>query len=138
MRKVFLANMPDLVEIQKTSFCWFLEEGLGEELRNLSSLADFMETFEVRFFHNDFFENIKEEQNIFILSFILRLFDFIFCTSIDPLSLLNLEEVRLYLQLLMFDGLLLLTAMESYELPLSSALMSCFTACFGSPSYTNF
>ena len=74
----------------------------------------------------------------FIFSFILRLFDFIFCTSIDPLSLLNLEEVRLYLQLLMFDGLLLLTAIESYELPLSSALMSCFAACFGSPSYTNF
>ena len=74
----------------------------------------------------------------FIFSFIFRLFDFNFCTSIDPLSLLNLDEVRLYLQLLMFDGLLLLTAIESCELPLSSALMSCLAAGLGSPSQTNF
>ena len=78
MRKVFLANMPDLVEIQKTSFCWFLEEGLSEELRNLSSLADFMETFEVRFFHNDFYFHapfrIPNESRRDRLSYSIRLY----------------------------------------------------------------
>nr|YP_009550798.1 RNA polymerase subunit beta [Eustigmatophyceae sp. Mont 10/10-1w]QAA11731.1 RNA polymerase subunit beta [Eustigmatophyceae sp. Mont 10/10-1w] len=55
MKKVFLANIPDLVAIQKTSFCWFLEEGLANELSELSKLADFMETYEVRFFTNEYY-----------------------------------------------------------------------------------
>jgi len=55
MRKVYLANIPDLIEIQKSSFCWFLEEGLSDELKQLSTLGDFMETVEIRFFHNEFY-----------------------------------------------------------------------------------
>jgi len=78
MRKVFLAKMPDLVEIQKSSFCWFLEEGLNEELKQLSSLADFMETFEVRFFHNDFYFHapfrIPNESRRDRLSYSIRLY----------------------------------------------------------------
>jgi len=26
--------LPDLVEIQRASFCWFLEEGLAEEIKS--------------------------------------------------------------------------------------------------------
>lgn len=55
MRKVFLAKMPDLIEIQKSSFCWFLQEGLSEELKQLSALGDFMEGVEVKFFPNEFY-----------------------------------------------------------------------------------
>lgn len=55
MRKVFLANIPDLIEIQKSSFCWFLQEGLNEELKQLSNLGDLMDTTEVRFFNNEFY-----------------------------------------------------------------------------------
>ena len=29
-------SLPDLVEIQRASFCWFLEEGLAEEIKNFS------------------------------------------------------------------------------------------------------
>lgn len=55
MSKVFLPNLPDLIEIQKNSFCWFLQEGLGEELKQLSNLSDFMDTLEVRFFFSEFY-----------------------------------------------------------------------------------
>jgi DNA-directed RNA polymerase subunit beta len=55
MRKVFIANIPDLIEIQKSSFCWFLQEGLNEELKQLSNLGDLMDTTEVRFFNNEFY-----------------------------------------------------------------------------------
>jgi DNA-directed RNA polymerase subunit beta len=54
-KKVFIANIPDLIAIQKTSFCWFLEHGLAYELKELSKLADFMETYEVRFFTNEYY-----------------------------------------------------------------------------------
>lgn len=55
MRKVFIANIPDLIEIQKSSFCWFLQAGLNEELKQLSNLGDLMDTTEVRFFNNEFY-----------------------------------------------------------------------------------
>ena len=29
--------LPDLVEIQRASFCWFLEEGLAEEIKSPSA-----------------------------------------------------------------------------------------------------
>ena len=31
-KKAFLTTLPDFVEIQRASFCWFLEKGLSEEL----------------------------------------------------------------------------------------------------------
>lgn len=55
MSKVFLPNLPDLIEIQKNSFCWFLQEGLGDELKQLSNLSDFMDTLEIRFFFAEFY-----------------------------------------------------------------------------------
>jgi DNA-directed RNA polymerase subunit beta len=55
MKKVFLSKIPDLIEIQKSSFCWFLKEGLSEELKQLSNLGDFIDGVEVRFFTNEFY-----------------------------------------------------------------------------------
>ena len=32
--------LPDLSEVQRVSFCWFLTEGLSEELTNCSSILN--------------------------------------------------------------------------------------------------
>ena len=36
-----LSELPDLIEIQKKSFEWFLKEGLKEELLSFSPIKDF-------------------------------------------------------------------------------------------------
>ena len=40
--EVSRSTLPDLVEVQRASFCWFLEEGLAEAepngIRNLSEI----------------------------------------------------------------------------------------------------
>ena len=36
--KAFVTTLPDFVEIQRASFCWFLSKGLSEELENFSSI----------------------------------------------------------------------------------------------------
>jgi len=33
--------LPDLVEVQRASFKWFLEKGLIEELQNVAPIADY-------------------------------------------------------------------------------------------------
>ncbi|MEN9254020.1 MAG: DNA-directed RNA polymerase subunit beta [Gloeomargarita sp. SZTDM-1c_bins_89] len=46
------ANMfllPDLIEIQRASFRWFLEEGLIEELKNFSPITDYTGKIELHF-----------------------------------------------------------------------------------------
>ena len=39
-KKAFLTTLPDFVEIQRASFCWFLSKGLSEELEKFSSITD--------------------------------------------------------------------------------------------------
>jgi DNA-directed RNA polymerase subunit beta len=41
--------LPDLIEIQRSSFRWFLEEGLIEELNSFSPIADYTGKFELHF-----------------------------------------------------------------------------------------
>ena len=41
--------LPDLVEIQRSSFRWFLEEGLIEELDSFSPITDYTGKLELRF-----------------------------------------------------------------------------------------
>nr|YP_009131307.1 plastid-encoded DNA-directed RNA polymerase subunit beta [Trachydiscus minutus]AIB04101.1 plastid-encoded DNA-directed RNA polymerase subunit beta [Trachydiscus minutus] len=55
MDHLFLNFIPDLMEIQKTSFCWFLRSGLIENLDKLSWLANSVENYEIRFFSNEFY-----------------------------------------------------------------------------------
>ena len=50
----FLTTLPDLIEIQKTSFCWFIYHGLSEELERFSSIIDFTESTEVKLFGNEY------------------------------------------------------------------------------------
>ncbi|NEQ13391.1 MAG: DNA-directed RNA polymerase subunit beta, partial [Moorea sp. SIO3E2] len=41
--------LPDLVEIQRASFRWFLEEGLIEELNSFSPITDYTGKMELHF-----------------------------------------------------------------------------------------
>ncbi|MBU6430136.1 MAG: DNA-directed RNA polymerase subunit beta, partial [Cyanobacteria bacterium REEB65] len=43
------ARLPDLIEIQKQSFKWFLEEGLREELVSFSPIVDYSNRLELHF-----------------------------------------------------------------------------------------
>ncbi len=47
-------SLPDLVEIQRESFRWFLEEGLIEELDSFSPITDYTGKMELHFVGKDF------------------------------------------------------------------------------------
>jgi DNA-directed RNA polymerase subunit beta len=47
MEAAFL--LPDLIEIQRSSFRWFLEEGLIEELNSFSPITDYTGKLELHF-----------------------------------------------------------------------------------------
>ena len=52
--KLSTLTLPDLVEIQRASFCWFLEEGLSEEINNFSPIVDYTETLEFHLLGNQY------------------------------------------------------------------------------------
>ena len=54
------ANLPDLAEIQKASFKWFRNEGLGEELRAFSPIKDYTGRLELHFLSSYTFEDHTE------------------------------------------------------------------------------
>ncbi|MFN6394758.1 MAG: DNA-directed RNA polymerase subunit beta [Aphanizomenon sp.] len=52
MESAFL--LPDLIEIQRSSFRWFLEEGLIEELNSFSPITDYTGKLELHFLGNSY------------------------------------------------------------------------------------
>lgn len=46
--------LPDLIEIQRSSFRWFLEEGLIEELNSFSPITDYTGKLELHFLGHDY------------------------------------------------------------------------------------
>ncbi|MFP4132590.1 MAG: DNA-directed RNA polymerase subunit beta [Halothece sp.] len=46
--------LPDLIEIQRSSFRWFLEQGLIEELESFSPISDYTGKLELRFIAENF------------------------------------------------------------------------------------
>jgi DNA-directed RNA polymerase subunit beta len=46
--------LPDLIEIQRSSFRWFIEEGLIEELNSFSPIADYTGKLELHFLGQDY------------------------------------------------------------------------------------
>ena len=52
--KVSTFALPDLVEIQRSSFRWFLEEGLIEELDSFSPITDYTGKLELHFLGKDY------------------------------------------------------------------------------------
>jgi len=59
MKASSLDQMPDLTEIQKNSFEWFLKEGLKEELLSFSPIKDYTGRLELHFLPNYTFDNPK-------------------------------------------------------------------------------
>ena len=45
----YTLELPNLVEIQTKSFDWFLKEGLGEVLRDVSPITDFSGNLSIEF-----------------------------------------------------------------------------------------
>src|SRR3989339_814728 len=54
-----VSELPDLAEIQKNSFNWFLTEGLKEELLSFSPIKDYTGKLELHFLPNYTFDNPK-------------------------------------------------------------------------------
>jgi DNA-directed RNA polymerase subunit beta len=54
-----LDYLPDLIDIQKKSFEWFLKEGLKEELLAFSPVKDYTGRLELHFLPNYTFDNAK-------------------------------------------------------------------------------
>jgi len=54
-------EMPDLIEIQKNSYKWFLDEGLMEVLREVSPITDYTGDIELSFIEKEF--DIEKPQN---------------------------------------------------------------------------
>ena len=55
-----IADLPDLAEIQKSSFKWFISEGLGEELKAFSPIKDYTGRLELHFLPSYSFEEHTE------------------------------------------------------------------------------
>ena len=53
-QNVQITNLPDLLEIQRSSFCWFLSEGLAQELAKFSSIFDLTGNIELRVYGQDY------------------------------------------------------------------------------------
>ena len=43
-------DMPNLIKVQKDSYDWFIEEGLGEVLRDISPIIDYSGNLVLEFF----------------------------------------------------------------------------------------
>jgi DNA-directed RNA polymerase subunit beta len=52
--KISTFSLPDLVEIQRASFCWFLEEGLAEEIKNFSPITDYTDNLELHLLGDEY------------------------------------------------------------------------------------
>ena len=46
---VYQYLLPNLLEIQRASFCWFLEKGFVQELRTFSVIRDYLGDLELNF-----------------------------------------------------------------------------------------
>lgn len=53
-KNLAITNLPDLLEIQRSSFCWFLSEGLAMELNKFSCIFDLEANLELRIYGNDY------------------------------------------------------------------------------------
>lgn len=50
----YITTLPDFIEMQRISFCWFLLQGLTDELSNFSSIFDFSGNIEYVFFIQEY------------------------------------------------------------------------------------
>ena len=50
----YTTNLPDFIEMQRISFCWFIKQGLAEELNNFSRIYDFSQNTEYILFGQEY------------------------------------------------------------------------------------
>ena len=50
----YVTNLPDFITMQRTSFCWFIAEGLAEELNIISKVYDFSQNTDYLLFGNEY------------------------------------------------------------------------------------
>jgi len=50
----YVTALPDFIEMQRVSFCWFISQGLKDELANFSSVLDFSGNIEYVFFGQEY------------------------------------------------------------------------------------
>ena len=50
----YITTLPDLIKMQRISFCWFISYGLPNELLNFSSIFDFSGNIEYIFFGQEY------------------------------------------------------------------------------------
>jgi DNA-directed RNA polymerase subunit beta len=53
-KNAFLSTLPDFIEIQRSSFCWFLLHGLNEEFEKISSIQDVYSTSQLNLFGQEY------------------------------------------------------------------------------------
>ena len=53
-QNIHITNLPDLLEIQRSSFCWFLSEGLAQELAKFSSIFDLTGNLELKVYGHEY------------------------------------------------------------------------------------
>ena len=59
----YITTLPDFIEMQRVSFCWFIAEGLTEELNTFSRIYDFSKNTEYVLFGQEY-NLIKPVYNI--------------------------------------------------------------------------
>ena len=52
-------EMPNLIKVQKDSYNWFIEEGLGEVLKEVSPIEDYSQNLSLEFLDYRLDENTK-------------------------------------------------------------------------------
>lgn len=52
--KMYITTLPDFIEIQRKSFCWFLSQGLSTEFQTFGSIVDMSDNLEICFFNQEY------------------------------------------------------------------------------------
>ena len=58
-RQKEVLNMPNLIEVQKNSYKWFLNEGLKEAFQDISPVEDYTSSLSLEFFDFSFSDDPK-------------------------------------------------------------------------------
>ena len=61
----YINALPDFLSMQRISFCWFITQGLSEELALFSKIHDFSQNTEYILFGEEY-NLIKPHYNLFI------------------------------------------------------------------------
>ena len=53
-KQLFVTTIPNFSETNINSFCWFLEHGLANELRNFSSAINLNQNLNIKVYNDEF------------------------------------------------------------------------------------